>query len=76
MRAWNDQGEVRFTDWLESSFVLGQANAAVLSIEDVHNDESYIEDFAAHIRILAITEGAQGRESIGMEMCAASARRR
>ena len=60
MRAWNDQGEVRFTDWLESSFVLSQANAAVLSIEDVHNDESYIEDFAAHIRILAITEGAQG----------------
>jgi hypothetical protein len=60
MRAWDDQGKVRFSDWPEAGFVLEQADAAVLSIEDVHGDESYIENFTSHIRILAVTEGANG----------------
>ncbi len=60
MRAWDADGHVHFTDWPEAGFVLGQANAAVLSIEDVHGDESYIEDFSSHVRVLAVTEGALG----------------
>jgi sugar/nucleoside kinase (ribokinase family) len=60
MREWDRDGRVRFTDWLEAEFVLQRAGAAVLSIEDVHSDESYIEDFATNIRILAVTEGASG----------------
>ena len=60
MRGWDDQGQVHFSDWPEAGFVLGQANAAVLSIEDVHNDESYIEEFSSQVRILAVTEGARG----------------
>lgn len=60
MRAWDEQGLVRFTDWPEAGFVMQNASAAVLSIEDVHGDESYIEDFASHIRVLAVTEGAAG----------------
>jgi len=60
MREWDRDGRVRFTDWLEAGFVLQRASAAVLSIEDVHSDESYIEEFATHIRILAVTEGSAG----------------
>jgi len=60
MRGWDKDGRVHFTDWPEAGFVLGQADAAVLSIEDVHGDESYIEDFSSHIRSLAVTEGAKG----------------
>lgn len=60
MRAWDEQGNVRFSDWPEAGFVLQKADAAVLSIEDVGGEESYIEDFVSHIRILAVTEGAQG----------------
>jgi hypothetical protein len=60
MREWDSSGEVRFRDWLEAGFVLERATAAVLSIEDIHNDESYVEEFASHIRILAITEAAKG----------------
>ncbi|BAJ63427.1 MULTISPECIES: PfkB family carbohydrate kinase [Anaerolinea] len=60
LRAWDQDGNVHFTDWLEAGFVLEQATAAVISIEDVRGDESYIEEFASHIRILAVTEGPQG----------------
>lgn len=60
MREWDHDGRVRFTDWLEAEFVLNRAGAAVLSVEDVRSDESYIEEFATHIRILAVTEGASG----------------
>ncbi len=60
LRTWDKEGNVQFTDWLEAGYVLEQATAAVISIEDVRGDESYIEEFASHIRILAVTEGAQG----------------
>ena len=60
MRAWDQEGHVRFTDWLESSFVLEQATAAVMSIEDIHGDETYVENFAAHAGIFVVTEAANG----------------
>ena len=60
MREIDSDGWVHFRDWLEASFILERSTAAVLSIEDVHNDESYIESFASHIRILAVTEAAKG----------------
>ncbi len=60
MRAWDEQGNVHFTDWPEAGFVLGKANAAVLSIHDVQGDESYIENFSSQVRILAVTEGPHG----------------
>ncbi len=60
MRAWDSTGKIRFTDWAEASFVLEKASAAVLSIEDVLNDESRIEGFLASVRVLAVTEGAAG----------------
>lgn len=59
-RSWDETGKVSFSDWPESSYVLSQANAAVLSIEDVRGDESLIEDMASSIRVLVVTEGPAG----------------
>ena len=45
---------------LKPSFVLQHANAAVISIEDVRGNESIVEEMASSIRVLAVTEGANG----------------
>jgi hypothetical protein len=60
MRAWNEEGRVSYSDWPESAYVLGHANAAVISIEDVRGDEHVVEDMASSIRVLAVTEGVNG----------------
>jgi hypothetical protein len=60
LRAWDEQGRVRPSEWPESSFILQQSGAAILSIEDVQNDESRIEEMASASRILVVTEGAAG----------------
>ncbi len=60
MRSWDETGRVSFAEWPESSFVLQHANAAVLSIEDVQGNEAIIEDMASSIRVLVVTEGANG----------------
>ena len=60
MRAWDETGQVRRTDWEFAEQALSQAGAVVVSIEDVGGDEEKIEFMAAHTRILAVTEGAAG----------------
>jgi pfkB family carbohydrate kinase len=60
MRAWDESGHVRQSDWEISEQALTQAGAVVISIEDVGGDEDKIEYMAAHTRILAVTEAAAG----------------
>jgi sugar/nucleoside kinase (ribokinase family) len=60
MRSWDETGLVHFSEWPESSFVLQNASAAILSIHDVHGDESIIEEMASASRVLAVTEGPNG----------------
>lgn len=60
MRDWDEQGHVRFSEWPEAAFILQSANAAVMSIEDVRNNEEIVEDMASASRVLAVTEGANG----------------
>ncbi len=60
MRRWDETGRVSYTDWPEASFVLEQAGAAVISLEDVQGDEKRIEDMLSHIRVLVVTEGSCG----------------
>jgi sugar/nucleoside kinase (ribokinase family) len=60
LRGWDGEGRVQLTEWPEARFVLEQANAAVLSIEDVNGDEIRIEEMMSSIRVLAVTEGAEG----------------
>ena len=60
LRAWNNDGVVYQTEWPEAPFMLSQAGAMVLSIEDVDGDESRIEEMASYCRVLAVTEAAEG----------------
>jgi sugar/nucleoside kinase (ribokinase family) len=60
MRVWDEKGRVSYGEWPESTFVLQQAGAAVVSIEDIHGDERIIEDMASAVRVLAVTEGSNG----------------
>ena len=60
MRAWDKSGHVSSTEWPEASFVLENSSVAVLSIEDINRDEERIEEMLRSIRVLAVTEGAEG----------------
>jgi sugar/nucleoside kinase (ribokinase family) len=60
LRGWDETGRVSFSDWMEAPLVLGQASAVVMSVEDVRNDESRIDEFLTHTRLLVVTEGASG----------------
>ena len=60
MRGWDGSGHVFSSEWPEASFILQQAGAAVIGIEDVLNDENRIEEMVSSSRILVVTEGAAG----------------
>jgi sugar/nucleoside kinase (ribokinase family) len=60
LRVWDKEGRVTSTEWPEADFVLRQAGAAVISSEDVDDDEARIEEMASSSRVLAVTEGAGG----------------
>ncbi len=60
LRSWDASGRVSPAEWPEASFMLQQAGAAVLSIEDLAGDENRIEEFASASQILVVTEGSAG----------------
>lgn len=60
LRTYNQDGLVHYTDWPEARYVLEGANAAVISVEDVQGSEEIIDEMAASIRVLAVTEGSNG----------------
>lgn len=60
LRNWDEQGRVTSCEWPEASFVLQGAGAVVMSLEDVDNQESRIEEMAAFCHILVVTEGKEG----------------
>ena len=60
LRTWDGDGRVKTGAWPEALHALSNANAAVLSIEDVGGDEEQIEAMANASPVLAVTEGAFG----------------
>jgi len=60
LRGWDSERRVHYSDWPEAAFVLQQAGAAVMSIEDVRGNEAIVDEMASSIRILVVTEGAAG----------------
>jgi sugar/nucleoside kinase (ribokinase family) len=60
MRSWDAEGRVAFRRWREPMRVLSRADAIVMSIEDVANDERYVEELASQARMLVVTRGADG----------------
>lgn len=59
-REWDTNGNVHFSEWLEANHILGKVNAAVLSIEDVMENEELIADLVYAVRVLVVTEGSRG----------------
>lgn len=60
LRTWGGNGRVHPSKWSEASLVLEYASAAIISVEDVAEDEERIEEMAAASRIFVVTEGANG----------------
>ncbi|GAB4461006.1 MAG: PfkB family carbohydrate kinase [Anaerolineales bacterium] len=60
MRQWDSSGQVSPRQWTNSEAALTQADAIVLSREDVNGDDLLIEHMAQQTKILVVTEGAAG----------------
>ncbi len=60
MRQWDSDGLVSTREWTDSEAALAQANAVVISREDVKGDDVLIEHMAGQTKILVVTEGAAG----------------
>lgn len=60
LRTTDSQKRVHLGEWPEATFMLTHASATVLSIEDLANDETRVDEMVPSSRILVITEGAAG----------------
>ena len=60
MRQWDAEGRVAPRPWTNAEAALMQADAVVISREDVGGDDELIEHMAHQTRVLAVTEGAAG----------------
>lgn len=60
MRQSDAQGRVSAREWKDAEPALKTADAAVISREDVGEDDERIEHMAQQTRVLAVTEGAAG----------------
>jgi len=60
MRQWDSEGRVSPARWQVSEPALKQADAVVISREDVGGDDELIESMAQHTRVLAVTEANAG----------------
>lgn len=59
-RSWDQEGKVGFNNFIEAKHYLQNADAVVLSIEDLQFDEGLIAELVYAIRVLVITEGSCG----------------
>lgn len=60
LRGWDGDHVVTYRDWPEGNQVLPNVQAAVMSIEDVRNNEDVVTEFMTLVPILVVTEGAAG----------------
>ncbi len=60
MRRWDADGRVFSRPWETAEAVLEKADAVVMSLEDLDNDERLAEAYAHRARTLVLTRGAQG----------------
>jgi sugar/nucleoside kinase (ribokinase family) len=60
LRTWDESGRVHPKDWEQASEVLAVSGAAILSVEDVTEDEDTIEKMASSCQVFVVTEGYFG----------------
>ncbi len=59
LRQWDQAGRVSLAEWPEGSFVLRNVEAAVISVEDINEDEERIEEMITASQVLVVTEGSE-----------------
>jgi 1D-myo-inositol 3-kinase len=62
MRAWGDDGRVRYTPWTSAPEVLRRVDVLIFSEEDVAGDQDVIQGFARLAKLMVVTSGWQGAD--------------
>ncbi|MBE9523882.1 MAG: hypothetical protein IMY76_02205, partial [Chloroflexi bacterium] len=52
LRCWNDDGNIFASDWADAHDTLAQADAVIISIEDVGNDFNRVETLSTYSQLL------------------------
>ena len=60
LRTWDETGEIKPKQWIEAPHILPKANAAILSKEDVGENEEILEELAVMCPVFVVTEGYFG----------------
>ena len=60
MRTWDSGCRVSPAEWTNAESALAQADALIISREDVGGNDEVIEQYAQQTRVLAVTEGPGG----------------
>jgi len=60
LRRWDAGGKVTVCSWEQAATVLPRLAAAVVSIEDVAGDWGLLQQWASHVPMLVVTQGAGG----------------
>ncbi len=60
LRQWDENGSVYPSSWLEADYLLPFSKAVVISEEDVHEDQNWINALALASPILVVTRGSSG----------------
>ena len=60
MRQWDSECRVSRVEWRDADAALNQAQAVVISREDVNGNDEIIDHMAQQTRVLAVTESAAG----------------
>jgi len=60
LRQWDGAGLVSRREWLEAPRILARADAMVLSLEDVGNDETILHRYLSMARLAVVTRGWRG----------------
>ena len=60
MRSRIADGLVVYQEWVPSKSLIENADAVVISVEDVQGNEDLISEYASQFKVLAVTEGIDG----------------
>jgi sugar/nucleoside kinase (ribokinase family) len=60
LRTVDKEKRVHLGEWPEATYMLSHASATVLSIEDLTNNETRVDEMAPSCQVLVVTEGAAG----------------
>jgi len=60
LRRWGSSNDIQLANWRTIKDLLPKADAVVLCIEDLQNNEEAVKEVAEHCRVLAVTKAAHG----------------